>query len=125
MSEKFSLKSIKVGKHSGRPLDPTDIEFQFYIDGDIIDSDGEITDKTGISLVTHTYDECEKHTVKIQQVTDPKHIEYANIHLLISELLAVLRDVIYKTHEQEYQESLINILNDFIHEGHHILSLGN
>lgn len=119
-----ALKDIYVGKNSGQPLDPSDIEFSFYSYGRHIDEDGEIAKYPSFNLVTHTYDECSNHNVTVQNISQSEDIDIAKAHLLCTELCNIIISIRQNSYinEDEYLEFLFKQINDWIDEGYTILS---
>ena len=121
---KHALKDIYIGKNSGQLLDPSDIEFSFYSYGWHIDEDGEIAKNPSYELVTHTYDECFRHSVTVQDISEPEDIDIAEAHLLCTELCDIVISICQNSYinEDEYIEFLFKQINDWIDEGYTILS---
>lgn len=121
---KHALKDIYIGKNSGQPLDPSDIEFSFYSYGRHTDENGEIAKNPSFNLVTHTYDECFNHNVTVQNISEPEYIDIAKAHLLCTELCNIIISIRQNSNiaEDEYVELLFNQINDWIDEGYNILA---
>lgn len=121
---KHALKDICIGKNSGRLLDPSDIEFSFYSYGQHTNEDGEIEKYPSFNIVTHTYDECSKHNVAVQNISQSEDIDIAKVHLLCKELCDIVISICQNSNitEDEYVELLFNQINDWIDEGYNILS---
>ena len=121
---KHALKDIYIGKNSGQPLDPSDIEFSFYSYGRHTDEDGEIAKHPSYELVTHTYDECLNHNVTVQNISQSEDIDIAKAHLLCTELCDIVISICQNSYinEDEYIEFLFKQINDWIDEGYTILA---
>ena len=119
-----ALIDIYVGKNSGQLLDPWDIEFSFYSYGRHLDEDGEIAKHPSYELVTHRYDECFRHSVTVQDISEPEDIDIAEAHLLCTELCNIIISIRQNSNinEDEYLEFLFKQINDWIDEGYTILS---
>lgn len=119
-----ALKDIYVGKNGGQLLDPSDIEFSFYSYGRHIDEDGEIAKNPSYGLVIHRYDECFRHSVTMQDISEPEDIDIAKAHLLCTELCNIIISIRQNSNinEDEYLEFLFKQINDWIDEGYTILS---
>ena len=119
-----ALKDIYIGKNSGQPLDPSDIEFSFYSYGRHTDENGEIAKNPSFNLVTHTYDECFNHNVTVQDVLEPEDIDIAKAHLLCTELCNIIISIRQNSYiaEDEYLEFLFKQINDWIDEGYALLA---
>lgn len=119
-----ALKDIYVGKNGGQLLDPSDIEFSFYSYGRHIDEDGEIAKNPSYGLVIHRYDECFRHSVTVQDISEPEDIDIAKAHLLCTELCNIIISICQNSNinEDEYIELLFNQINDWIDEGYNILA---
>ena len=120
---KHALKDIYIGKNSGQPLDPSDIEFSFYSYWRHIDEDGEIAKYPSFNLVTHTYDECSNHNVTVQNISQSEDIDIAKAHLLCQELCNIIISIRQNSNitEDEYV-FLFKQIYDWINEGYTILS---
>lgn len=121
---KHALKDIYIGKNSRQLLDPSDVEFSFYSYGRHIDEDGEIAKNPSYELVTHRYDECFRHSVTVQDISEPEDIDIAEAHLLCTELCDIVISICQNSYinEDEYIEFLFKQINDWIDEGYTILS---
>lgn len=117
-----ALKSIHVGKNSGRPLDPSDIEFSFYSYGLHINEDGEIDKYPSFEIVTHQYDECAGHKVSVQPISHYKDANIAQIYLVCAELSQIVETLTLNCDEDEYIELLFESLSEWIEDGYKILS---
>lgn len=119
-----ALKDICVGKNSGRPLDPSDIEFRFYSFGRHTNEDGEIDEYPSFELITHTYDECSKHNISVQNISKSEDVDIAKVHLLSKELCDIVTTICQNSNitEDEYIELLFDSLDEWINEGYTILS---
>ena len=106
----FAIKNIEVGKHSGRPIDPSDIEFQYYINDD-----------KETLIITHRYEECSGHTLLSEEITNKDELDIASIYLLSTELSKISESLI-KVGEYQYTEFINEQLHDLIHDGYQILS---
>lgn len=121
---KHALKDIYIGKNSRQLLDPSDIEFSFYSYGRHTDENGEIAKHPSYELVTHRYDECFRHSVTVQDISEPEDIDIAEAYLLCMELCDIVISICQNSYinEDEYVELLFNQINDWIDEGYTILS---
>lgn len=121
---KHALKDIYIGKNSRQLLDPSDIEFSFYSYGRHTDENGEIAKHPSYELVTHRYDECFRHSVTVQDISEPEDIDIAEAYLLCMELCDIVISICQNSNiaEDEYVELLFNQINDWIDEGYTILS---
>ena len=117
-----ALKSIHVGKNSGRPLDPSDIEFSFYSYGVHIDEDGNIDKYPSFEIITHKYDECSGHHVSSQQISHYKDANIAQIYLVCAELSQIVEALTLNCDEDDYIELLFESLSEWIEDGYKILS---
>lgn len=117
-----AIKTITVGKNSGKPLNPSDIEFNFYSYGRHIDEDGKRERYPSFELITHKYDECKGHHVESQPIFDYKEIDIAQTYLLAKELIQVTTAIIENCEEDEYIELLHHSLDSWIQDGYEVLS---
>lgn len=117
-----AIKNITIGKNSGKPLDPSDIEFSIYSYGRHVNEDGEVDQYSSFELVTHQYDKCEGYHILTQPISNPDDINVAKTFLLTKELIEVVTSIIENYDEDEYIELLHHAIDGWIQDGYEILT---